>query len=443
MANSSPGFIRVMALATGAILVWQGPGPADSASIARHTSDATSRTARATGWETAIEPSGATADGVADIQATPDGRLPGVWTNYTNGNLGSGVATDPTNGDVWMATTGGAVRIDGSTGNPTKYTSPDGLGGNQLQGVAVDKKGTKWFAAYGGGLSRLSPDGTWRRFHVADGLTSTALSVALDSEGGAWVGTWNGGANYVSPEGDFTQVLFGHTIRTIAVHPLTGEVWFSSEHNGVYARSASGEFRHYTVDNGLANNDVGPITIDRRGNVWFAYRWGYGVNRLSQDGHWTHFTRATHGLATDRVWSIAVDDTGNAWLGHDGDGVSRLPADGGPCDTFMAEFGQGVMGTHWVPGIAVDHDDNVWFATNGGVVRRSSDGSWARIEMEDVIQQNYLSTVASDGEGGVWVGTDHGSGVSRLSLGGGEMRFDETNSPLGIGAITWGIRSRV
>src|SRR5262245_18088987 len=85
-----------------------------------------------------------------------------VWTIYTNSNAVQALAVDPMSREIWAATTGGVVRWDPNTGTYTRYTVSDGLADNEVQAVAIDTDGNKWFGSLY--LTRLAPDGTWTTY---------------------------------------------------------------------------------------------------------------------------------------------------------------------------------------------------------------------------------------------------------------------------------------
>jgi ligand-binding sensor domain-containing protein len=60
-----------------------------------------------------------------------------------------------------------------------------------------------------------------------------------------------------------------------------------------------------------------------------------------------------------------------------------------------------------VLGVAVDTDNNKWFATQAGVAKYDG-SSWAVFTTADGIIDNYITCIAVDISNNVWVGTDYG-----------------------------------
>ncbi len=89
-------------------------------------------------------------------------------------------------------------------------------------------------------------------------------------------------------------------------------------HNGSGVSKYNGEtFTHFTVKDGLCDNDVQSLMEDRHGILWIGTRFG-GVSKY--DGEtFTHFTEK-EGLIDNDVRSILEDSYGNLWFGTRSEG---------------------------------------------------------------------------------------------------------------------------
>lgn len=114
----------------------------------------------------------------------------------------------------------------------------------------------------------------------------------------------------------------------------------------------------YTRDDGLANEYVFAILVDKQGAKWFGTNGG-GATRLL-DNHWQTFF-PMHGLADYWVYSFAEQQNGDVWIGT-WNGVSRYETANGKITTYVKE-----LINEWVYGVTVDKKDRVWFGTEGGV----------------------------------------------------------------------------
>jgi ligand-binding sensor domain-containing protein len=256
----------------------------------------------------------------------------------------------------------------------------DGLAGNYISAIAIDAMGNKWFGSHGwyseqcncirGGVSKFD-DENWITYSSEGGLVSNYVNaIALDAEGNAWFGT----GLYSYPD---------HRFLGGGLSKFDGTNW-----------------TNYTTDEGLVNNNVNSIAIDKEGNKWFAcgaLYWG-GVSKF--DGtNWTTI------MESSPITTIAIDAQGNKWFGTDG-GVSKF--DGTTWTIYDTLDG---LASNYVFDIAIDALGNKWFGTYGGVSK--FDGiNWTTYDTLDGLANNHVIAIAIDKEGNKWFGTD--GGVSKF-----------------------------
>lgn len=106
-----------------------------------------------------------------------------------NPNFVLSIAID-SNNNKWFGTWGAGIsRFDGNRWK--NYTVKDGLAGNFISDITIDKDGKVW-AATDGGVSVLDGD-KWYSFNGKDGLIGENLfTVAIDREGYKWFGAIGG-----------------------------------------------------------------------------------------------------------------------------------------------------------------------------------------------------------------------------------------------------------
>jgi hypothetical protein len=150
-------------------------------------------------------------------------------------------------GSVWAGTERGAV----------VYTNPAEI----FEGVT---------GGYQPRISRNTGD------NAADPLLygESVYSIAVDGANRKWFGTEKGGAFLMSPDGTkeilhFTKdnsPLFSNFVRTIAIHPETGEVFFGTDkgiisYRGTATEPKDGMDAAYAFPNPVRPDYNGPITI--------------------------------------------------------------------------------------------------------------------------------------------------------------------------------------
>jgi len=285
-------------------------------------------------------------------------------------------------GQVWIATSFGVARFDGSVWRPTRYFQPMTLALNRTAAIEVDSAGTLWLASLGGGVIHIKPNGSEiERFDVNNtrrGLLSNfVMSIAIDGDSSLWFGTDRGlsrlriGSTAVQWDtftvastarglvdnqifalavdlegrlwcstglglcryepllnrwsyfhaGNTANGLPNYGVNSITVDRQTGRVWFATAGGGA-SSFMNGVWQLLTTNDGLADNSVQDILIvPEQGEIWFAT--AGGVSCLSKDGQWTKYT-TIDGLAdnnVNRLLAASVDQ--EFWFGTRTDGVTR------------------------------------------------------------------------------------------------------------------------
>jgi ligand-binding sensor domain-containing protein len=148
-------------------------------------------------------------------------------------------------------------------------------------------------------------------------------------------------------------------VRALTAEPASGALWVGTSAGVHEVDIGSGRLRNtFTRKEGLANEYVFAVGIDRSGNKWFGTNAG-GVSRY-KDGQWKTFF-PMHGLADYWIYAFAQQKSGDFWIGTWA-GANRVDGKTGKFTTYVKE-----LVNEWVYGIAVDAADRVWFGTEGGV----------------------------------------------------------------------------
>lgn len=148
-------------------------------------------------------------------------------------------------------------------------------------------------------------------------------------------------------------------VRALTAEPAQGALWVGTSAGVHEVDLVSGKLRNtFTRKEGLANEYVFAVGLDRNGYKWFGTNAG-GVSRY-RAGQWKTFF-PMHGLADYWVYSFAQQQGGDFWIGTWA-GVNRVDARTGKFSTYVKE-----LVNEWVYGISVDALDRVWFGTEGGV----------------------------------------------------------------------------
>ncbi|MBI5217631.1 MAG: T9SS type A sorting domain-containing protein [Bacteroidia bacterium] len=264
-----------------------------------------------------------------------------AWTVYNLINTGSALADDyitciavDKNNNVWIGTDGyGVSKYNGSIW--TTYKETDGLANNSVWYISGDLSGNIWFGTYGYGLSKLNGS-TWTTYTYLDGLpgnssvnTTSINYITVDTSGNKWFGTDMGvvkydGNTFTIINKTNTDSLVDDNIKAAAIDK-SGNKWMGTEY-GISVFNSSGQWiKNYRASDGLYNNFVHDICIDSRGSVWMGMFAGYnqegGITRYNG----TNFLSCdmNNGLVYKQVIRLAVDKNDNIWVATDG-GVSKI-----------------------------------------------------------------------------------------------------------------------
>lgn len=345
------------------------------------------------------------------------------------------------------------------------------------------RDGTLWIGTRDAGLYRWTSHGLQR---VAGMLGQAKINALLPTQnGGAWVGTDNGLFSIDSSglrsaplrtafrslpvmtlvrdeDGNVwagnTEGLLRVTSSLTAtfepgVGPVTalfpdkdGSLWYGDPRG--LNRLRDGMFRPWSPAEGLPTSEIGAVSADSVGRIWFAPLTG-GLYWL-RAGELNPVRIA--GLPTDVVYSISSGG-GEVWLGRQRGGVTRLTesnggwvaksftmANGLPQNTVTSIFrsrngsvwgatpnagifrislgkvhsfaSSGPLAEAAVNSIAEDKRGVLWFATSNGLVS-FNDGTWSRVAVQANAQSSYVQTVYPDRQGTLWLAMS--AGLARLS----------------------------
>ncbi|MBL7992136.1 MAG: hypothetical protein JNN25_11940, partial [Candidatus Kapabacteria bacterium] len=234
-------------------------------------------------------------------------------------------------GAFWIGTEQGLLCI--REGKFTLYTTKEGLPDNVIFALTEDTQGNVWIGTENG--LAMFQGGRFTKFTTDNGLTSaTILSLASDLKGGVWVGTSGGGVNhfeagrftpFVAIEGQFRPYTLDEGLVGDGVHALladrNGTLWIGSN-DGLFKVQNNAVVSFYNTAKGLAKNDVRTLSLDREGTLWIGTNGG-GVCRLTSAEELTSFT-SQQGLGSDEVFALLEDREGALWMGTDGGGIGRF-----------------------------------------------------------------------------------------------------------------------
>src|SRR5579862_8610690 len=195
-----------------------------------------------------------------------------------------------------------------------------------------------------------------------------------------------------------------------------GNLWFGSNGGGVSEYDGD-SFTTFSTEQGLANNSVLAITDDKKGNLWFVT---FGGELTKYDGKTFCRVNPSKGLKNKFVNCIAEDNTGNLWIGNSEGGAWKFDGKNFVVYNSAAEFTN-----NEVESILKDKKGNLLFATWGSGVIKYDGKNFIHYTKADGLSNDFVRCVGEDRSGNMWFGT-WGFGISEYD--GKEFRnFTEKN----------------
>ncbi len=317
-------------------------------------------------------------------------------------------------GTLWIATFHGLFSFDSKRGFQ-RFSRENGLAGDRVYALALDRKGQLWTAGDGGltrhqanhfipiavpgladatllmldphdddtvwtgatgqGLFRINAQGV-QRLRASQGLTSDELYLLYCSrDGSLWLGA-NDGLNQLS-DGSVTSYSVGDDVArsTLGMQRSEGpnhELWFGS-----------GSHLFHVHDRTLV-----PLKL------------GSGTSKRNQP------KASQHGWRAIPIWMRSTSGSSRGLALTDGLGHSVL-SDG----TLMRPLPQ----IPWdsVSSMLIDHAGTIWISGSEiGVVAYATSGSIRSYTTENGLDDNNVLTMAEDAGGNLWIGTI--SGLHRI-----------------------------
>lgn len=327
------------------------------------------------------------------------------------------------NGDLWVGTNQGLFLFNAAPSRwaTNRFPSPDPR--NSINAIITTRNGDVWFGT-GDGVVIQKPGGELRtitnvlgtRLFVVTGLGEDSLGNVWISSGSSFTGAfrWDG-SNWFRGEADTpTDRVRFHGIEK----DQRGDLWFlgtDEDENrqpplspAIYTL-ADGRLRYWARTPDLPNARVYSFAGISDDEKWFGTF--QGLFHL-KGGLWKHYT-IREGLKNDRVFTLAVDRNRRVWFGH-----ATTPTETGlgyiDSDDSVRYFSiaDGLVNNH-IWDISLDSSGTIWLGTAGGVASYR-DGKWTRGDGQGGIPHPSVWPVLPV-SGKLYAGTQ-GGGVSILDL---------------------------
>ena len=281
----------------------------------------------------------------------------------------------------------------------------DGFDINNCFALYEDHDGDLWFGGRNG-LFRYDGQKLQKMQTTAGSGERSISAIAQDSQGQFLLGHWENKKKeirdfFVSPlrliyqRGEQFQTIFFENekkdpysrIGTV-ITGRNGEFYFHLYHQnfsdndkGFACWHPEDKLKFYGVKDGLIDNNVTDLLLDREGNLWIATQGGLSCF----DGSIFHTFTTADGLPNNRIRCLFEDRRGHLWIGTDG-GVAH----------FDGQLFQTIKSPHIgsVLKILEDRDGTFWFGTvQNSLVRYRQQKTPPQIRLLQVIADKVYENI--------------------------------------------------
>ena len=324
-----------------------------------------------------------------------------VFTNYseTDGlisNFANTIMADDES-NIWIGTINGVSRFNGAGFKSFRFS--ENPAANVVKSIQQDSAQRIWALA-GGTLYRINK--TDKPLHtVVSGLYEIVTAIQVDGQGFLWVAILGKGIYKLEKQGWKLQISipesYGKGVCQKIVFDITkSDRVFLMMFTGVYIAEKG------VLSSLIRNNNLGMFTnlyLDRSGRLWFTCT--RGLFQYSDSGL-TAFNSA-HGYEGNNTVSIFEDHENNIWFGTNGTGVFRYSFQ--PFliyDQFSATNNLGIMPM-------LTDNKQLYFGTEGGGLFQYDGKKINHINgpSDDPADQNIIG-IYKAGEGAIYVLTSSG-----------------------------------
>lgn len=304
-------------------------------------------------------------------------------------------------GTLWVGTSRGVARVANGIMDLVPRRS-------RLHGVLSifeDREGSMWFGTDNAGVTVLREQ-AFSTVSEQEGLSASLVRAIFQSRDGAiWIGTDGGGLNRID-HGRVSSLVSHPALSSdvvLSVAEAGADLWVGTP-NGLN-RVRNGVVRVFSTEDGLADDFVRSLYVDRDGSLWIGTR--NGLSHLV-GGVFTSYS-SLDGLGSDLIGAILRSREGDLWVGTLG-GLSRMRGNG--FENFTVKNG---LGGDAVTSMLEDSNGILWIGSQGGGLSRRQDGRFSTFAPVALGLPETIFGILEDSSGDLWLSSRKGIDRVRVS----------------------------
>lgn len=302
-------------------------------------------------------------------------------------------------GYIYIGTYDGIVRFDGVEFTTYSRAVDEKYDFATAHAIFQDSNGNIWIGHNDEGITRMSPDGSIKKFTVEDGLVNNKINgITEDLNHNIWVGTAVGPC-YITPE---EKVLVPEQDKDInekiAIADMfcdtAGRIWIATGTDlFVYEENVLKRFAGFSS---LDSRAVYSVRQDNAGALWFAVGPCYAVS--IKNGEETVYDVSHPHKKPSSVSMVMQDSSGNYWVSTD---VGVTVIHNGYYTYYNTQSG---LPDDNVTLTIEDDEGNIWLGLNRGGLCKLSRGKFLTVQTDGSINSICEDTYRNV----IWLGSDNG-----------------------------------
>ena len=340
-------------------------------------------------------------------------------------------------GRIWLGTGQGLALLDPSSGSMTLFSyqpaNEYSISNNDVQSILQDRAGTLWIGTnYGLNRFETGSKRFYRYYHDPGDeyslVHNSVEDIAEDVQGNLVFGTLGGISIYQRQE----NLFHNYTYNSYAVTELNnefvnclyadgdGNVWIGTDRGGINQFNVyQNEFEYYVSIPGeaqsLSSNTINSVWEDEEA-LWVGTAGG-GLNKIDRsDGRYLHYRADASdpaSVSSDFITCIHRDVTGSLLVGTWGEGLNILTPGNKKAGNFInlrhEPDNDRSLIHNFISSMAEDMYGMVWIGTYGGITAyHPESGMFSTFSQESADPVNRVGCLEFDIYNNLWAGTEEG-----------------------------------